>query len=82
MDKYTLTINGRARFRQIKMSIRAGTAKMEGYEVLDYLYEHGRGTVQEIENDTRLSYNQVVEKIRVFIYEGFIEKLVGPMRLE
>ena len=55
---------------------------MEGYEVLDYLNEHGRGTVQEIENYTRLSYNQVVEKIRVFIYQGFIEKLVGPMRLE
>ncbi len=51
-----------------------GMAKMEGYEILDYLYEHGPGTVEEIGNYTGLSWGQVVDKLGVFISHGFVEK--------
>ena len=50
-------------------------AKMEGYEVLDYLYEHGSGTVEEIENYAGLSRGQVMDKLSTFIHHGFVEKL-------
>ncbi len=56
------------------MSIE-GKTKMEGYEVLDYLYEYGAATVEEIENYTGLSWDEVVDKLRVFIHIGYIEEL-------
>jgi DNA-binding MarR family transcriptional regulator len=74
MDKYTLSNEGRARFKRRKISANLGMAKMEGYEILDFLYEHGPGSVEEIRNHTGLPWNQVVDKIGVFIHHGFVEK--------
>jgi DNA-binding MarR family transcriptional regulator len=48
---------------------------MEGFDILDYLYEHGAATVEEIEKHTGLSYGQVVHKIESFIPWGYIERL-------
>ena len=67
MSKYTLTIEGIARFRRRRVSVSAEMARMEGYEVLDYLYEHGAGTVEEIGNYTGLTQVQVINKLSVFI---------------
>ena len=76
MDRYTLSNEGRARFRRTKIGVDIeGEAKREGYEVLDYLYEHGAATVEEIENYTGLSGGQVGEKIWEFINRGNVEKL-------
>ena len=50
---------------------------MEGYEVLDYLYEYRAATVQEIENYTVLSWSQVVDKLSTFIHHGFVEESAG-----
>ena len=74
MDKYTLSNEGMARLKRRKISVDAGMAKMEGYEVLDYLYEHGAATVEEIENYTGLSRRQVVDKLSTFIHHGFVEE--------
>ena len=79
MDRYTLTYEGRARFKRskIRMNIE-GEGKIEGYEVLDYLYEHEHATVEEIENSTGLSWSQTVERLMEFVnrgcVEGYIEK--------
>ena len=70
-----LTDEGRARSRRRKISVTAEVAKMEGYEVLDYLYEHGTGTVEEISNYTGLSQGHVMDKLLVFINHGFVEEL-------
>ena len=77
MDRYILSNEGRARFKRMKISVNiAGVAKMGGYEVLDYLYEHGAATVEEIENYTGLSWNQVVDRLSVLIHHGYVEELV------
>ena len=76
MNIYTLTSDGRARFRQKKISADMGVTGMGGYEVLDYLYEQGRGTIEEIRKHTGLSYSQVNDKLDLFLHHGFIERLV------
>ena len=55
--------------------MKAEMARMEGYEVLDYLYEHGAGTVEEISNYIGLSQGHVMEKLSVFINHDFVEEL-------
>ncbi|MFC1909517.1 hypothetical protein ACFLXD_06725 [Chloroflexota bacterium] len=76
MNRYTLSNEGRWRFRAVKTELDGGTrtTKMEGYEVLDYLYENGSGAVEEIVEYTGLSQVQVLEKLLEFINHGFIEK--------
>jgi len=77
MKKYTLSLGGRSRFRAVKREILAdiGRTKMEGYEVLDYLYENGSGTVEEITNQNDLPQSQVMNRLMAFINQGFVEKL-------
>ncbi len=76
MVRYTLSFDGKARFKRVKISTNIeGEGNKEFYEVLDYLYEHGAATVEEIENYTGLSYDQVVNKLESFIYWGYVEKL-------
>jgi DNA-binding MarR family transcriptional regulator len=74
MNRYMLSNEGRARARRRKISVKAEMAKTEGYEVLDYLYEHGAGTVEEIANHTGLSQGHVMDKLLVFINHGFVEE--------
>ena len=50
-------------------------ATTEGYEVLDYLYDHGAGTVEEIAEHTGLSQDHVIDKLLMFMNHGFLEKL-------
>ncbi len=77
MHRYMLSNEGTARFKRTKISVNIeGEARREGYEVLDYLYEHGAATVEEIKNYTGLSLVQVEGKIMAFITRGYVEKLV------
>ena len=48
--------------------------KIEGYGILEYLYENGPGTVDEIAKNTGLAYSKVTNKLSVFIHHGYIEK--------
>jgi DNA-binding MarR family transcriptional regulator len=76
MDRYTLTYEGRARFKRTKIRMDI-EGKEEGYEALDYLYEHGAATVAEIEDAIGLSYEQVVSKLEDFLAWGYVERLAG-----
>jgi DNA-binding MarR family transcriptional regulator len=77
MDRYTLSYEGRARFKRTKIRMDIEEMdKMEGFEVLDYLYERGAATVEEIGKHTGLSYNQVVHKLESLMPWGYIERLV------
>jgi len=76
MNRYTLSEEGRWRFRRIKLKRDAEMTRMEGYEVLDYLYENGPGTVEEIAKYTGLSQVQAVDRLWAFIHQRLIEKLV------
>ena len=75
MDRYMLTSEGRTKFKRTKIRMSAEEQTMDGFDILDYLYEHGAATVEEIEKHTGLSYGQVVHKIESFIPWGYIERL-------
>ena len=65
MDRYTLTFEGRMRFR--RMMARVGTESWEGaedYEVLNFIYEHGSATLEEIAQHARLSWDQTTASSR------------------
>ena len=74
MDRYTLTKGGRWRFMRIKADTEP--TKMEGYEILDYLYEQGPRTVEEIADYTGLSHSQVIARLLAFMPQGYVAKVV------
>jgi DNA-binding MarR family transcriptional regulator len=77
MDKYTLSSEGRARFKRMQTSVDAGVemgiARTEGYLILDYLYQHGAATVADIEKFTGLSWGKVTAELSTFIHHGLVE---------
>jgi transcription initiation factor IIE alpha subunit len=77
MDRYTLTEEGRARSRRRIISESAETASMEGNEILDFLYEHGAATVEELVEFTGMTRFHVMDKILLYLNHGLIEKLHG-----
>ena len=73
MDKYMLTDEGRARFRRIRANADIeAKANTQGYEFLDYLYEYEPATVEDIEYNTGLSWDQVVDELMTFIIRGYV----------
>ena len=75
MDRYMLTNDGRTKFKRSKIRMAAEETTMEGFEILDYLYEHGASTIEEIEKQTGLEYEQIIHKIESFEPWGYIQKL-------
>ena len=75
MDRYTLTEEGRARSRRRKISETVETASMEGIEILDFLYDHGNATVEELVEYTGMSRFHVMDKILLYMNHGIVQKL-------
>ena len=75
MDKYTLSNEGRARFRRMRLDLETPTSGIDRYEILSYLYENGSGTVAEIINYTGLSWEHVMNKLSTLMFHGYIEAL-------
>jgi predicted transcriptional regulator len=76
MERYTLTQEGRARFR--RMETRAhidASAVTSDFKLLHYFYEHGAASVEEIEDYTGLSWSAVVNEIGTLMNRGYIEGL-------
>lgn len=69
-----LTSEGRAKFRRMKVSVDAD-ARTDGYKVLDYIYEHGADTIDEIGVSTGLPREQVVSQLQVYMSHGMVEEL-------
>ena len=74
MDRYTLTSEGRARFRRMKLSVETAEVT-DGYKVLDYIYENGADTVGEIGVITGLPRERVVSQLQVYMSHGLVEEL-------
>lgn len=69
-----LTTEGRAKFRRTRASV--DTANMtEGYKILNYIYEHGADTIDEIGVFTGLPREQVVSQLQVYMAHGMVEEL-------
>ena len=80
MDRYVLSDEGRARFRRIKASVDIeAKADMQGYEVLDYLYEHEPATLNEIAKFTRLPRSQVGDELMIFVIRGFVKGYIEKL---
>jgi len=77
MNKYTLSNEGIARFRRMKVDLDRPPSKIEGYDILNYLYENGAGTVNEIGNYAGLSWNQVSDKLSAFLCRGYVKGTAG-----
>ena len=80
MDAYRLSTQGKARYRRMRLNLNAPTSRIEGYEILTYLYENGPKTLQDITNCVGLSWDQVCNKISSLLAYGYIEgiaKAVG-----
>jgi DNA-binding MarR family transcriptional regulator len=75
MDRYMLSSEGRTKFKRTKIRMSAEEVTMEGFDILDYLYEHGAATIEEIGEHTGLHYDQVVHKLESFMPWGYIERL-------
>jgi DNA-binding MarR family transcriptional regulator len=78
MEKYVLTSEGRTKFQRTKIRMAAEEKTMEGFDILDFLYESGAASIEEIEKHTGLHYDQVVHKIESFMTWGYIERMAGP----
>jgi hypothetical protein len=77
MDRYTLTFEGRNKFARTKIRMAAEEKTIEGFEILDFLYEHGAASIEEIAEHTELHYDEVVHKMESFMPWGYLEKLGG-----
>jgi len=76
VDKYTLTYQGRAKFRRMETRIHSDESAMsEDYDILHYLYERGAASVEELEEYTGLSWNEVTNKLSTLMYHDYIEEL-------
>jgi len=79
MDEYKLSQEGRWKFLRIREDTE--TARFEGYEILNYLYEQGAGTIEEISYHTELSTREVAENLSAFISRGLVEQVTYRRRL-
>jgi DNA-binding Lrp family transcriptional regulator len=76
MERYTLTYEGRARFRRMETRVNVDTsADTEDFKLLHFLYVHGAATIEEIEDYTGLSWSETVNKIATLMNRGYIEGL-------
>ena len=74
MDRYMLTEEGRARCRRREISSRTDMARPEGNEILDYLYEHGPRTVEELVEYTGMTQFRVMDKILLYLNHDLVMK--------
>jgi predicted HTH transcriptional regulator len=76
MERYTLTNEGRARFRRMEIRANVDTSAVtQDLKLLHFIYTHGAATVEEIENYTGLSWSAVVDEISTLMNRGYIEGL-------
>jgi DNA-binding MarR family transcriptional regulator len=78
MDRYTLTYEGRAKFR--RMDMRAGldeSTRTEDFKILHYIYENGAASVDEMVSYTGLRRGELVNKLMGIMNRGYIEVLPG-----
>jgi len=75
-NRYRLSQEGRWRFMRIREN--SATPKFEGYEILDFLYDSGAVTIEEIEDYTGMSSDQVMNRLWAFINQRYVEELSAP----
>ena len=59
----------------MKLSVDAA-AVTDGFRVLEYLYESGPGSIEEIGDSIGLSREQVVSQLQIYMNHGMLEESV------
>ncbi len=58
----------------MKLSVDAA-AVTDGFRVLEYLFESGPGSIEEISASIGLSWEQVVSQLQIYMSHGMVEEL-------
>ena len=74
MNVYNLTHKGRKKFEKTRDNPHLFNTV--GYKVLEYLYENGTGTVEQIVDYTGVSHSEAVAKLNQFKRERIVEVLI------
>ena len=73
MTGFRLSTEGKARFRRMRLSPDEPASRIEGFEILDYLFEHGSETIEGITDHTGLSWHEAWNKLLGLLVHGYIE---------
>ena len=78
MERYTLTFEGRSMLRRMESRVSTDASFLtEDFKILEFLYEHGAATVDEIVDYTGLTRSQLVNRLFGIMRRGYIEALAG-----
>ena len=76
MEKYTLTYEGRSMLRRMESRVSTDSSfKTDDFQILEFLYENGAASVDDIESYTGLSRGELVNKLLGIMRRGYIEAL-------
>lgn len=80
MERYVLTLEGRARFRRMETRANVDTSVDTGdFKLMHYIYMHGAATVEEIERYTGLPWDETINEISALMNRGYIEGLTEQL---
>ncbi len=75
MKVYAMTDKGKSAFSAIRHDPTRIVTNEPGYKILDYLYELGTGSVEDMSLDTGILRKQVVLKMRDYVRQGLVKVL-------
>jgi DNA-binding MarR family transcriptional regulator len=76
MERYTLTYEGRTMLRRMESRVRADSSfRTDDFKILEFLYEDGAATIDEIVDYTGLSRSELVNRLLGIMKRGYIEAL-------
>jgi DNA-binding MarR family transcriptional regulator len=78
MERYTLTFEGRSMLRRMESRVSTDASFLtEDFKILEFLYENGAATVDEIVDYTGLTRSQLVNRLFGIMRRGYIEALAS-----
>jgi len=76
MERYTLTFGGRSMLRRMESRVSTDSSfKTDDFQILEFLYENGAASVDEIADYTELARGELVNKLLGIMKRGYIEAL-------
>lgn len=73
MTGYMLTYEGNSRFRKRKSLTGEDQTRDEGFEILEYLFDYGAASMDDLIRHTGLNRDQVNTQLAVFLSHGLVE---------
>ena len=78
MERYTLTFEGLAMLRRMESRVATDASfRTEDYQILEFLYENGAATIDEIVDYIGVTRAELVNRLFGIMRRGYIEALAG-----